>query len=304
MYRKPSEPSQTASSSRSWDGSLVLRDREGEPPIVLPQETDGPNTAPGSAGRSSSGSGYFAQTPPYGAPSERAPRVAMNEHRKEMPALIQVPTRSASKSPPVAAFHQPPTRVAGGPTEAAQPPEMAPSFQQEVQPPLPELSTTTNRQPVGKESPMEPLRSETSGAEESHDDDTIEAMDEESDRRTYTLRDGDTLAKLAKRHLGSADRANEIYQLNRDRLTNADLLPVGVEIELPPRRLRVRKDAAEVAPKLVSTDSVEAVEQHEPPQHEPPKSTVWQAVPTKAPTKAITRPTPPTYAPKLVPIAD
>ena len=53
--------------------------------------------------------------------------------------------------------------------------------------------------------------------------------------RTYRLRDGDTLEWIAERHLGSRDRANELFTANRDLLTRPDLLPVGIEIKLPPR---------------------------------------------------------------------
>ena len=45
--------------------------------------------------------------------------------------------------------------------------------------------------------------------------------------------DGDTLATLAERYLGCADRAAEIYQLNRDRLLSPELLPIGVELRIP-----------------------------------------------------------------------
>ncbi len=53
--------------------------------------------------------------------------------------------------------------------------------------------------------------------------------------RPYRLRDGDTLEKIADRLLGNAQRAGEIFELNRGLLTRPDLLPVGVTIMLPPR---------------------------------------------------------------------
>jgi nucleoid-associated protein YgaU len=53
---------------------------------------------------------------------------------------------------------------------------------------------------------------------------------------THTIVDGDTLASLAERYLGAAGRANEIFQANRDVLSNPDLLPIGVELKLPPRK--------------------------------------------------------------------
>jgi len=56
-----------------------------------------------------------------------------------------------------------------------------------------------------------------------------------SQPRPYRLRDGDTLEKIADRLLGSRQRANEIFELNRSLLTRPDLLPVGMMIMLPPR---------------------------------------------------------------------
>jgi phage tail protein X len=53
--------------------------------------------------------------------------------------------------------------------------------------------------------------------------------------RPYRLRDGDTLERLAERYLGDQSRAEEIFASNRHVLTRPDLLPVGVEIMLPPR---------------------------------------------------------------------
>jgi nucleoid-associated protein YgaU len=54
--------------------------------------------------------------------------------------------------------------------------------------------------------------------------------------RTHTVVDGDTLAALAERYLGSEARAEEIYQANRDSLHDPTLLPIGVELKLPPRK--------------------------------------------------------------------
>jgi len=53
--------------------------------------------------------------------------------------------------------------------------------------------------------------------------------------RPYRLRDGDTLEKIAERLLGSRERAKEIFEANRDVLTQPDLLPIGITIILPPR---------------------------------------------------------------------
>ena len=53
--------------------------------------------------------------------------------------------------------------------------------------------------------------------------------------RTHRVVDGDTLPALAERYLGSAARAEEIYQANRDVLSDPELLPIGAELKLPPR---------------------------------------------------------------------
>lgn len=55
--------------------------------------------------------------------------------------------------------------------------------------------------------------------------------------RTHLVIDGDTLTRLADRYLDDSDRSTEIYRLNRDVLTNPELLPIGVELRIPPREL-------------------------------------------------------------------
>ena len=51
----------------------------------------------------------------------------------------------------------------------------------------------------------------------------------------YTVQSGDTLSKLAKAHLGDAKRYMEIFNLNKDVLTNPDLIKAGQKIQLPPK---------------------------------------------------------------------
>jgi len=53
--------------------------------------------------------------------------------------------------------------------------------------------------------------------------------------RQYRLRDGDTVENVAERFLGSAARAKEIFEANREVLSRPDLLPVGKTIVLPPK---------------------------------------------------------------------
>jgi hypothetical protein len=57
----------------------------------------------------------------------------------------------------------------------------------------------------------------------------------EETARTHTVVDGDTLAALADRYLGSSAWAGEIYEANRDVLRDPELLPIGAELKLPPR---------------------------------------------------------------------
>ena len=51
--------------------------------------------------------------------------------------------------------------------------------------------------------------------------------------RTYTIGKGDTLSRIAKRELGSYERWNEIYQLNKDKLRNPNVLIPGMKLTLP-----------------------------------------------------------------------
>ena len=62
--------------------------------------------------------------------------------------------------------------------------------------------------------------------------------------RQHTLRDGDTLESLALRFLGEPGRADEIFQANRDVLSDPNLLPVGTRIVIP-RRGRAGETPAE-----------------------------------------------------------
>jgi len=53
---------------------------------------------------------------------------------------------------------------------------------------------------------------------------------------THTIVDGDTLPRLAERYLGDAQRADEIFEANRQRLPSPQLLPIGVKIVIPVNR--------------------------------------------------------------------
>jgi len=50
----------------------------------------------------------------------------------------------------------------------------------------------------------------------------------------HTIVDGDSLPGLAERYLGSAERWPEIYEANRHLLAGPELLPIGLQLTIPP----------------------------------------------------------------------
>lgn len=55
----------------------------------------------------------------------------------------------------------------------------------------------------------------------------------------HVVSNGDTLEKMAERYLHDAGRALEIFDLNRDQLSNPHLLPIGVELRIPANPERI-----------------------------------------------------------------
>ena len=51
--------------------------------------------------------------------------------------------------------------------------------------------------------------------------------------RTYTVKAGDTLSKIARDHLGDANAYMEIFNANRDQLTDPDKIKPGQVLKLP-----------------------------------------------------------------------
>jgi nucleoid-associated protein YgaU len=51
--------------------------------------------------------------------------------------------------------------------------------------------------------------------------------------KTYTVKAGDTLSRIAKDHLGSAGHYMKIFDLNKDQLTDPDLIKPGQVLRLP-----------------------------------------------------------------------
>jgi nucleoid-associated protein YgaU len=51
--------------------------------------------------------------------------------------------------------------------------------------------------------------------------------------KTYTVKAGDTLSKIAKEHLGDANAYNKIFNANRDQLTDPDKIQPGQVLKIP-----------------------------------------------------------------------
>ena len=51
--------------------------------------------------------------------------------------------------------------------------------------------------------------------------------------KTYTVKAGDTLSRIAKDHLGNAADYMKIFKLNQDQLTDPDLIKPGQVLRLP-----------------------------------------------------------------------
>ena len=51
---------------------------------------------------------------------------------------------------------------------------------------------------------------------------------------SYTVKSGDSLSKIAKRIYGDASKWHGIYDANRDKIENPDLIHPGQEFTIPP----------------------------------------------------------------------
>jgi nucleoid-associated protein YgaU len=51
--------------------------------------------------------------------------------------------------------------------------------------------------------------------------------------KTYTVKPGDTLSKIAKEHLGNANAYMKIFELNKDQLKDPDKIKPGQVLKLP-----------------------------------------------------------------------
>lgn len=51
--------------------------------------------------------------------------------------------------------------------------------------------------------------------------------------QTYTVVSGDSLSKIAKKFYGHANRWREIFEANRDQISNPDLINIGQVLKIP-----------------------------------------------------------------------
>jgi len=51
--------------------------------------------------------------------------------------------------------------------------------------------------------------------------------------RSYTVKSGDTLSKIAKDHLGNANAYMKIFEANRDQLSDPDKIKPGQVLKIP-----------------------------------------------------------------------
>jgi LysM repeat protein len=61
----------------------------------------------------------------------------------------------------------------------------------------------------------------------------VPAAKSTAQQRTYTVKSGDTLSKIAKQELGNASEYTKIFEANRDQLANPDLIKPGQVLRLP-----------------------------------------------------------------------
>ena len=50
---------------------------------------------------------------------------------------------------------------------------------------------------------------------------------------TYTVVGGDSLSKIAKKFFGNANRWHEIFDANKDQISNPDMIRVGQVLKIP-----------------------------------------------------------------------
>jgi nucleoid-associated protein YgaU len=133
------------------------------------------------------------------------------------------PPAAPSAPPPAASLPIPPADVAASGEGLAQPPSVAQRPATLVKP----LDVEKSPPPLAARYPE---RDRPSGSHRGRSNDLLLPA---TGPRSHKIVDGDSLAVLAERYLGSAARAREIFDANRDVLPDPELLPIGVELKIP-----------------------------------------------------------------------
>lgn len=85
----------------------------------------------------------------------------------------------------------------------------------------------TNTGPTGATGDSSADFSDVTGGSSSTAPDTGSAQ-------TYTVKSGDSLSKIAKHFYGDGSKWHRIYEANRDKIKNPDLIHPGQELAIPP----------------------------------------------------------------------
>jgi len=109
-----------------------------------------------------------------------------------------------------------------------------PSTSSTAQHPVVSLDPSAPR-PVYSIAARPPRHAATQSEADADKDIDEEGSDNLDDLRIHVVHNGDTLQRLAKRYLDDERRALEIFDLNRETLSNPHLLPIGTEIVIPPK---------------------------------------------------------------------
>lgn len=178
----------------------------------------------------------FRSAGPQFVPSE--PRTSTVAPARE--AVTQQPSpvpADKSKAPAVPAERQIPATMAST-AELTTPTTAGPGFDVENHPALAEgmQSVPPAANPFVK--PQQAMPTTTARPAYATGDQQTEQADW-PEEVIHIVQNGDTLEKLAKRYLGDAGRALELFDLNRQQLTNPHLLPIGAELRIP---VPVRRD--------------------------------------------------------------
>jgi nucleoid-associated protein YgaU len=147
--------------------------------------------------------------------------------------------------PAPTAKEQTPTEIAAKPPAGGEMSSLPATAQDSVPASMTGLITPTQKTPLDEpelwpvgDGQTEPAVDEAPAARPAYRaviDGPGEAADEVEppQSRVHVVHNGDTLGRLAKRYLGDEGRGLEIFDLNRDLLSNPHLLPIGAELRIP-----------------------------------------------------------------------